>query len=289
MRRLSMETMSGFWRFAGPILLIFLAGCTSISPESRRQHAAQLADNAGWQKLRLPSGHFVLTSYVKKSASVSDTLTIYIEGDGFAWVTPTLASTDPSPRNPVGLQLALRHPRGEAAYLARPCQYTAVEDTRNCRHTFWTEGRFAVEVIEASNLAVSTLKQRVGASKLVLVGYSGGGAVAALVAARRSDVAQLITIAGNLDHRAWTAIHRVPPLESSLNPADAWRTLANLPQRHFVGARDNIVTRAVTDAYTARFPAQQHVRVIVIEDFGHVCCWAEKWPEIWGANAMTGH
>jgi hypothetical protein len=49
-------------------------------------------------------------------------LTVYIEGDGFAWLSRSQASYDPSPLNPVGLELALRHPLGESAYLARTCQ-----------------------------------------------------------------------------------------------------------------------------------------------------------------------
>jgi hypothetical protein len=45
--------------------------------------------------------------------------------------------------------------------------------------------------------------------------------VASLVAARRHDVVRLVTVAGNLDHLAWTTLHGVSPLTGSLNPADA--------------------------------------------------------------------
>jgi len=274
-------------------VLTLLAGCASISPASRWQYAEQLAQQAGWQKLRIPTEKFVLSAYLKQPQAQADTLTIYIEGDGLAWLTPSQASSDPTPRNPVGLQLALRHPQhlqaqgNAAAYLARPCQYVAAEDARNCRQAYWTDRRFSAEVIEASDQAISVLKQRIGAGKLVLVGYSGGGAVAALVAARRNDVLQLITVAGNLDHRAWTAQHQVPPLEGSLNPADAWRALVNLPQRHFVGARDEVVSRAVVEAYAVRFPVQQRPKIIVMPDFDHVCCWVERWSEISLGSAHT--
>ena len=262
------------------IVLAALAGCANISPQSRWQHAAQLADKAGWQKLRLTAGHFVLAAYVPKTISRQDTLTVYIEGDGFSWVTRSQPSSDPTPRHPVGLEMALRHPHGAAAYLARPCQYAEAADARNCQPAYLTDRRFAAEVIEASDEAIGALKQRAGAARLILVGYSGGGAVAALVAARRNDVVQLITIAGNLDHRAWTEQHGVPQLTGSLNPADEWRMLMNLPQRHFVGARDEVVGKAVLDAYAARFPADRRPQVIVVPDFDHVCCWAEKWGEL---------
>lgn len=268
-------------RLATVVLLIALTGCAGLSPQDRREHADRLAARADWQKLRLPTDAFILSAYVPKHIGPADTLTVYIEGDGQAWLTRSQASSDPTPRNPVGLELALRHPQGTAVYLARPCQYVEAADAKNCRQTFWTGGRFAPQVIEASSQAIDTLKQRVGATRLVLVGYSGGAAVAALVAARRRDVVRLVTVAGNLDHRAWTKLHGLPALEESLNPADEWHALRTLPQRHFVGGCDEIVGRRVTDAYLARFPSNQQPEVVTIPDFDHVCCWVEKWDSIW--------
>ncbi len=262
-------------------ILLGLAGCVDFSPQVRWQHADQLADKAGWQKLRIPTDKFVLSAYVPKNRAKADTLTVYIEGDGLAWLSPSQASDDPTPRNPIGLELALRDPQGAAAYLARPCQYVEANDTKNCRQFYWTNGRFAPEVIEASDQAISVLKQRVGAINLVLVGYSGGGAVAALVAAHRKDVVRLVTIAGNLDHRAWTAQYHVPPLDGSLNPADEWRALLHIPQKHFVGERDEVVSRHVADSYASRFPSDQRPEIVTVPNFDHVCCWVEKWNSIW--------
>ena len=99
---------------------------------------------------------------------------------------------DPTPVNPLALQLALRDPSGAAVYLARPCQFVAAPDKRECARAYWTEQRFSPAVIAASLEAISQLKQRYGAQRLVLVGYSGGGAVASLVAAQRGDVAHRI-------------------------------------------------------------------------------------------------
>jgi hypothetical protein len=265
-------------------VLLALTGCANLSPQSRWQHADQLASHAGWKKLRVPTDTFILSAYVPEIPIQSDTLAVYIEGDGLAWLNRSTPSADPTPRNPVGLELALHHPEGAAAYLARPCQYAATGDVMNCRQKYWTNGRFAPEVIEASGQAISVLKQRFGATKLVLVGYSGGGAVAALVAARRKDVIQLVTVAGNLDHRIWTTEHHVAALDKSLNPADDWQSLAGIPQRHFVGERDEVVGHVVADSYTARFPPLQRPKVVTIPKFDHICCWVEQWDSIWGKN-----
>ncbi len=260
------------------VLLSALAGCLNLSPELRRDNADQLASASGWQKVRLSAGRFVLAGYLPKNIpGHSTTLTVYIEGDGLAWITPSLASTDPTPQHPIGLMLALHHPKGAAAYLARPCQYAEGEDRRGCSVEYWTDKRFAPEVVEASDRAIDQFKEKFQAQRLVLVGYSGGGAVAALIAARRHDVALLVTVAGNLDHQKWTAQHHATPLTGSLNPPDAWEQLQDVPQLHFVGGRDQVVGRGVAESFANRFPANKRPETQVIQDFDHTCCWADQW------------
>jgi dienelactone hydrolase len=263
---------------------LLLAGCANISPQERWRYADELTAQAGWKRSSIPTAPFSLTAFTPTDFEPSDVLTIYIEGDGLAWLSRSRPSTDPTPRNPIGLRLAMRHPQGASAYLARPCQYVDANDARNCKQMYWTNARFSEDVIAASNQAIAVLKQRFSARKLVLVGYSGGGAVAALVAARRSDVIQLVTVAGNLDHRAWTNMHHVQQLDASLNPADEWRSLAAIPQRHFVGTNDEVVNRAVTESFASFFPPNLQPKIIEFPEFNHACCWVEKWAEIWNGN-----
>lgn len=267
-------------RFTFVPFLLTLVGCVDSSPHLRDKHATNLAEQAGWRKLSISTDKFTLTAYVPNNEAPTKTLAIYIEGDGLAWLTRSQVSMNPTPRNPIALQLALRHPKGIAVYLARPCQYDDSFDPKICKQIYWTSGRFAPEIIDASNQAISELKKRMGAERLILVGYSGGGAVATLVAAKRNDVQELITVAGNLDHRVWTSFHHVPSLKDSLNPADTWQALTQIPQRHFIGRRDKVISQEVTDSYVSHFPEQSRPKVIVIPDFDHVCCWVEKWGVI---------
>lgn len=260
------------------LVLLLLTSCANIAPELRENNAKTLTANQGWQKLRLPTPGFVLTAYVPDTIPTSNTLTVYIEGDGLAWLTSSIASDNPTPRKPLALELALRHTDGAVAYLARPCQFTAQADWGSCKQAYWTSHRFAPEVIASSSTAIDALKQRFGASKLVLVGYSGGGAVAALVAARRQDVVRLVTVAGNLDPVTWTQMHRVRMLNGSLNPADEWENLRNIPQLHLVGGNDKNVSIEVAEAFASRFPADQRPIIRVVPRADHGCCWVEHWP-----------
>lgn len=264
-----------------PLLILLLAACAGPMPsaEQRGQNMDAAASARHWEKLLLPGEGFALTAYAPSPEHRNGVLTIYIEGDGLAWLSRARPSDDPTPNRALGLELALRHPDNAVAYLARPCQNTAPADWGVCREAFWTGRRFSPEVVEASTQAIDVLKRRTGAEKLILVGYSGGGAIAALVTARRRDVVRLITVAGNLDIAAWTALQRVEPLTGSLNPADSWQKLQEIPQLHFVGGKDRVVPPSIAAAYRSRFPVTQQPEVRVEAEFDHACCWAERWAE----------
>lgn len=262
------------------LLSIAIASCRSVpAPQERVASAEQLAAQRGWRASVVAAGQFSLVSYLPQTITPSPELTVYIEGDGLAWIGGSRPSDDPTPVNPLALRLALAQPAGNAAYLARPCQYAGRRDAV-CTNFYWTGGRFSLEVVESTSLAIDVLMRRFGADRLTLVGYSGGGAIAALVAAQRSDVALLITIAGNLDHDDWTKLHNLLPLEGSENPANQIAALRKIPQRHYVGGKDWIIPPALAEGFADRFPPHQKPLLIVEADFDHQCCWVENWPAI---------
>ncbi len=267
-------------RLFAAFLVAALALCACArppSPEAAHSAAIALAQAQGWQEVRLYTQSFELAAWVPTRFARDAALTIYIEGDGLAWISRETVSDDPTPRNPLALQLALAQPEGNAAYLARPCQYIGAVRS-GCDARYWTDARFSPDVVAASDEAVAALKERFGAQKLTLVGYSGGAAVAALVAARRSDVVSLVTVAGNLDHRAWTQLHRISPLSASLNPLDERAALAEIPQVHFLGGRDEIVPATLVEGFVA---GMHDARVVRLPDYDHQCCWVANWPRLW--------
>ncbi|MDQ6959723.1 MAG: hypothetical protein Q9M27_01740 [Mariprofundaceae bacterium] len=256
---------------------LLIAGCIHVpTAADRTQRALAMAKQAGWHQQIIATDRFDLAAFTPQHPVKTDTLIVYIEGDGLAWISRSTPSTDPTPVHPLALQLALREPEA-AVYLAHPCQYAKDAQKRNCSAKYWAGYRFAPEVIHAENEAVDKLKQQSGASRLVLVGYSGGGGTAALIAAKRKDVVYLVTIAGNLDTAAWANLHRISPLTGSLNPADFWQALQYIPQTHYVGEQDRTVPPAVARSYAARFPPEHQPVIVVLPGFDHHCCWANAW------------
>lgn len=279
----------GLVRIVQIAVCLLLAACVQIpKPEARKERADTLARSHGWRSETLQTGAFNLEVFLPEKSIQGKSLTIFIEGDGLAWISKTQVSANPTPLNPIGLQLALSHPESNAVYIARPCQYVA-EETKQCESRYWTDARFAPEVIQATNRAVDLLKQRFGNSRLVFVGYSGGGAVAALVAARRSDVDALITLAGNLDHQAWARYHRVAPLKASLSPADEIEALCGLRQWHYVGGKDLIIPPRLNRQFAEKFPPSCRPEIHEEPDFTHTCCWSTIWPQLWQGMRETIH
>lgn len=233
----------------------------------------------------LPGPVFDIQAFAPATLRATPELTVYIEGDGLAWLDRHTPSFAPTPVDPLGLRLAVADAGGAAVYLARPCQYTQGAAFKGCDHRYWGSHRFAPEVIGAMDLAVDQLKRAHGASRLVLVGYSGGAAVAALLAARRDDVAALVTVAGTLDTAVWTREQRLSPLLGSLNPRDVASQLARLPQWHFIGRQDRVMPESVLTSFIEAAAAQDRrgvpaPKVHAVPDFDHHCCWVRDWPAL---------
>jgi predicted esterase len=120
--------------------------------------------------------------------------------------------------------------------------------------------------------------QRSGARQLVLVGHSGGAAVAALLALRHPETALLVTVAGVIDHADWTRLHGVTPLIGSLNPADRLPELARIRQVHLVGTEDRIVPPSLIVDLLARYGDASRATVETTSN-SHDCCWLAGWPD----------
>jgi hypothetical protein len=243
------------------VLVVFaLVACGGV--ESRISGTSKKAVSAGFIVSTLPTSPFPLYSAQRLSQGGSS-MHIVIEGDGFAWVDRFHASNNPTPLDPVGLKIA-EELSGDVVYLGRPCQYVS---SPACNPHYWTDKRFAPEVLEAFNAALDQLKTGYGDMRFSLTGFSGGAYIAMRLAAMRSDVAAVNTAAGLLDPDAWTAYHKLSPIAGV--PADT-PVNANVRYKHFCGGEDDIIPCALTRRYVAAHP---YHTMIIIKDADHGDIW----------------
>lgn len=244
-----------------------------------KERAARLASENGWTYREFRGSRFLVAGFHSGLAGASEELAVYLEGDGVAWETRFLPSSDPTPARPLALRLAIQDPLPKAIYLGRPCQYVGAE-APPCRVEWWTSHRYAPAVVQSLSEAIDAAKALAGARTVHLVGYSGGGALAALLAAARRDVGSVITVGANLDHAGWTALHGDSALTGSLNAADVAEAVQSVPQVHFVGGKDTMVPPRLVQAYLARMSDRSSVLVRVVPAHDHECCWPETWPAL---------
>ena len=219
-----------------------------------------------------------------------DTLHVYIEGDGRPWLGKRQVSPDPTPMNPLMLQL-MASDNSASIYLGRPCYFNLPDP--NCGARWWTGARYGEQVVASLSSVLDDVSSRY--KQIILIGHSGGGTLAMLLAARRNDVVGVMTLAGNLDINAWADYHGYTPLELSLNPADEPALHDGIAQRHFIGEEDLIVNAQMLSHAIERQPPG--TRLEVIENADHDCCWDEDWPHLLEQfeesiqieNKLTGH
>ncbi len=265
----------------GLMAWIGCAGCAGKIPDSGQRLSLARQFAAAYPHVKesqFEAGKFKVFAFQSfKKESRNRKIHIYIEGDGLAWITSSRPSNDPTPITPVGLKLFLKDPAPWKIYLARPCQYIS---SGACREKYWTSHRFSKEIIDAYHGVLDRLKTEYAPEGFTLVGYSGGGAVAALLAAQRHDVPDLVTIAANLDTDFWIQLHGLTPLTGSLNPADFTQGLEQVRQHHFMGGRDRIIPPSVFFSFLDRFSNKKNMDYKIFDTFDHGCCWDRDWVNL---------
>lgn len=251
------------------LFTVLNTACTS--PARRIE---QIAKNLGYTPVSLVGGGFILSAYRNNvSKPLPTTLHVYIEGDGLPWLTPTIVSSDPTPRNALMLELmAIDHT--PSLYLGRPCYFGHAEDSL-CEPTLWTDRRYSPLVVDTMSSALRRFLSSRQYEQLVFIGHSGGGALALLIANQFEETALVVTIAGNLDTDAWTRLHGFTPLTGSLNPA-AQKKNRPFPEFHYLGFQDTDLPPSVFGAIANKRP---NATVVVVNDADHACCWAQIWRE----------
>jgi pimeloyl-ACP methyl ester carboxylesterase len=251
--------------------VLALCACADPDPLARAQ---RIARHGRLQSLMLEGAGFQHAAYARVSEGDA-LLTLFIEGDGVPWIDINVIARDPTHGWPAMLELAARTP-GSVLYLGRPCYFAARSDPA-CEERWWTSARYAPEVVASLASAAGRFREAHHLSRILLVGHSGGGTLAVLLASRLPAVIGVISIAGNLDPEEWTRQHGYSPLTESLNPAREPPLDPALPQWYLVGDLDKVVPTTMAARYLIRVPPERIWRYPLLD---HSCCWQRVWPDV---------
>jgi alpha/beta hydrolase fold len=244
-----------------------LASCTSLSEEFAKK-ATELKLNR-----EVVTGTRFQHVIYSNTGHSSMTLHIYLDGDGTPWIAGR-PSDDPTPLNPMVLKL-MALDKAPAVYVGRPC-YHGVMTIGACSSQFWLKDRYSEEVVVSLATVIKQLLEQGGYENIAWFGHSGGGALAVLLATRFPQTVSIVTVAANLDLAAWATYTEHNDLSGSLNPASLPPLPPLIQQRHYAGSKDRIVPPALM----AKAAAHLGSKLIVFENYDHVCCWEQIWPTV---------
>ena len=263
----NMKSVDAIGKTLALLVLAALLGCQSFDMrEFAHRHSLQLEAVTDPLPLR------VLRRAPSRRVAA---LRVYLGGDGIPWRNGQPADNPTGRRAPLGLRLFVRDTNAHA-YVGRPCYHLNEPLPPVCSESLWTSHRYSEDVVTALSEQVERLAQRYAQENIELIGHSGGGALALLVAARLPATTSVVTIAAPLAPQAWTDFHRLLPLSGSLSPMTAARK-SGFTERHYMGGQDAVVPPALSAGYGERFP---EATLRIIDGFDHHCCWESHWPEL---------
>lgn len=248
------------------LILIFiipmLSGCTLP--------AYKLLHSAGQPYKVVRSNNFKHLLAINSHNDINKPTIVFIEGDGKPWQSYNKVAFEPTPDKPLLLEwfIAADFP---AIYLGRPC-YFKLND-QQCSPYWYTHGRYSEPVVDS---LVQVLRDNMGENSLVLVGHSGGGTLAVLMAEKLGNVETVLTIAGNLQVNTWSEYHQYSTLLGSMDPMLRSALPNHIQQIHLYSPFDILIQAEWIKSFSDR---QHNSRLIELPVHGHDYAWRKYYPE----------
>ena len=196
---------------------------------------------------------------------------VFIEGDGVPWDNRYRIAFEPTSDDPLLIKwfLAAKFP---AIYLGRPCYFDL--NDKSCSAYWYTHGRYSEPVVTS---LINVINERVPQKNIVLVGHSGGATLALLMAQHLKQVKAIVTIAGNLNVKAWIEHHQYATLVGSLDPSTRQASTRHLWQEHYYSPLDTVIKAEWIKAFSM---SQNKSKLIELPAKGHSQAWNEYQTEI---------
>lgn len=230
---------------------------------------------------KIETHHFDLQS-VQKLTGKTKILRVYIEGDGLGY-QHNVASEDPSPKNLMLIKLMFLDRYSDKLYLARPCQFI---QKKQCCPDFWTTKRYGLEVFEAFNEALTQIKVQYAYEQFELIGYSGGALITLLLAGSREDIKSVRTISGNLLPALTSQVNHELLSPFDLDPLKYKKKLAWVPQWHFFGGKDPLISADLVKTYVDKLPDARHIHYQIFPKVTHNKGWNAIWLKLLKKNFL---
>ena len=225
---------------------LLVTGCAWMAPDPK-----------GFVDKQIETEYLTFAVWEKETIEAGKPLRIYLEGDG-----------EPNPNAKIALYYAEQDSTPNVIYMGRPCQWTNDKICQS-KPEIYREQRFHPELIREIEEVILYLKNKHKAPSVELVGYDGGATIALDLASQMNDVNRVITIAGILDTNAYTRQNNLPEMSDAQNPADKLTVLAEIPQIHYVGGKDEITPRRSAERFVAKMHQPKSAVVKSVPDIGH--------------------
>jgi hypothetical protein len=264
-----------FWCAVFLLVAIMLSITACSSPAQRIDSTAS---KFGMERRVVIGADFRHVIYLRISSPESDRLHVYIDGDGKPWLNGRYIAEDPTSERSLALALA-NLDKENILYLGRPC-YIGLFNDGLCEEKYWTSARYSAEVVASMVAVLRNIVDDIGVSHVNLFGYSGGGSIAMLMAAYSLPVqipslGSVVTVAGNLNVKAWVDEHGYLPLDQSLDPFQADYT-DSVRFMHYIGVND----KNVAPGQLVNFVARHGGSFKILKAADHSCCWVQRWPAL---------
>lgn len=238
----------------------------ALHPRHSASQALEGNSTAG-ETLWVTANGLRLKTRVYRGANVSDrpVLVIVLHGDS--------PFHPPSYQYVFGRKAATQLDNVVVAAVLRPGYSDDTGDTSDGTRGYTTGDNYTPQVVDAIAGAATQLKEKYGASHVILVGHSGGAAIAADVMGRTPDVADgalLVSCPCNVSvFRKHMGEKQMDPLwlapVSSISPIDLVSHISpGAHVRMVVGAKDAVATPELTEEYAQALRARR-IDVTVME------------------------